>query len=96
MHTKEMERTLMHAFEQTWDRVYTAFRRQYRGPAAELAAEEAYRRLAIKLKSNSIQTNAPAVVRVGDLLEDIVTDMLTPTSTSDDGTTNTATMSQRA
>lgn len=86
----------MHAFEQTWDRVYAAFRRHYRGPAAELAAEEVYRRLTTRLQTNGLQTSACALVRVGDLLEDIVTDMLSPKPTAADGTTPNATMRKSA
>ena len=96
MHTQEMEKTVIHAFEQTWDRVYAAFRRRYHGPAAEVAAEEAYRRLAIKLQSNELQASARALVRVGDLLEDIVTDMLSPKPSPAKGTTPYATMRNSA
>ena len=96
MHTQEMEKTVIHAFEQTWDRVYAAFRRRYHGPAAEVAAEEAYRRLAIKLQSNELQASARALVRVGDLLEDIVTDMLSPEPSTAKGTIPHVTMRKSA
>ena len=87
----EIRRTVMHAFEHTWDRVYGAFRRRYKGPAAELAAEEVYRRLA-----TSLQANSSGFVRVGDILEKIVTDMLAPRPTKAGSTTKAATMRQSA
>lgn len=81
----------MHAFEHTWDRVYKAFRRRYAAPAAELAAEEAYRRL-----SHSLQTDARAFVRVGDILEEIVTDMLAPRPDAAGDCSHNATMRRSA
>jgi hypothetical protein len=96
VHTQDMEQTLMHAFERTWDRVYATFRKQYHGPAAELAAEEAYRRLATTLQTNEYQASARALVHVGDLLEDIVTDMLSPEPSMAKGTIPHATMRKSA
>ncbi|MCH2137184.1 MAG: hypothetical protein MK101_11495 [Phycisphaerales bacterium] len=89
--TPEIRRTIMHAFEHTWDRVYGAFRRRYKAPAAELAAEEAYRRLSIELQANS-----SGFVHVGRVLEDIVSDMLSPQVDSAADQPPTATMRQSA
>jgi hypothetical protein len=65
----------MHAFEKTWDRVYARFRRHLPAPAAELAAEEVYHRL-----STTLPQRGQGTIRVGDLLEAIVADMLKPRS----------------
>ena len=70
-------RLVMHAFEKTWDRVYARFRRHLPASAAEFAAEEVYHRLA-----TSLPERGQGTLRVGDLLEAIVADMLKPRSES--------------
>ena len=71
MHYREKRIIVMHAFEQTWERVYSRFRGHMPAAAAEFAAEEVYRRLATKLTTDTRDSAS-----VGELLDAIVRDML--------------------
>ena len=71
MQYHEKRRIVLHTFEETWDRIYTRFRRRMPAPAAEFAAEEVYRRLALRLDESTRDSTT-----VTALLDRIVRDML--------------------
>jgi hypothetical protein len=73
MQYREKRRIVMHTFEETWDQIFTRFRRRMPASAAEFAAEEVYRRLATQL--NETTRDGAAVIA---LLDIIVKDMLPP------------------